>query len=455
MTGSSLVATLVPIVAGARYREAMLLTTHLALLLAPVQSPVVPTSTSWFPRNAAASPQEGDAPSAAERDAAISRGVEYLLQTQEDYVRDRGIGRLPDDELATWQAKEKERLDGLQGGDEAAEWPYEGVYRDRRQRGAIPSGYRVGGTAIVCEALLRAETEGAQRKQIEAAVIRSLEFIVERLENDATMAIGPKEGYDVRGWGHLHALQLMLLLREEDFVAKERGKEVDEAIKDLIERLEANTTKQGGWNYANDSTVSPFMTGSTLLVLYDAVKAGFAVEDDVIAGALDALQECRTEEVSYEYSGRARRKVQMPGSSARSSVAELALYKAGRSDIDELRRAVDGFFVGWDDLLVRKSQQGTHVAPYGIAPYYFFFGHTFAAHAIEELPEKERAARRDELAELLWRTREEDVSWNDRIFPRTSSYSTAMAMMAIGAKDHGAFAEWDPSSKKASKKRKR
>lgn len=436
-------------IAARRYREPMLLTTHLAILLAPCAAP--PATLTPGPVNAfEVSRVEDEAPSAAERTAAIARGVEFLLATQEDYVRDRGIGRLPDDKLAAWQKREQERLDGLQGGDEASEWPYEGVYRDGRQRGAIPSGYRVGGTAIVCEALLRSASEGSTRKEIEVAVNRSLEFILDRLEKDPTMAIGPKEGYDVRGWGHLHALQLMLLLRGEDFVAKKRQKQLDGVVEDLIERLEANTTKQGGWNYANDKTVSPFMTGSTLLVLFDAVEAGFEVDEDVIAGALDALQQCRTEEVSYAYSGRARREVAMPGSSARSSVAELALYKAGRSDVDELRRAVDGFFVGWDDLLVRKSQQGTHVGPYGIAPYYFFFGHTFAAHAIEELPAKERAARRDELAEVLWRTREEDGSWNDRIFPRTASYSTAMAMMALGAKDHGAFAEWDaaPSKKK-------
>ena len=76
------------------------------------------------------------------------------------------------------------------------------------------------------------------------AVNRSLEFILDRLE-DPTMAIGPKEGYDVRGWGHLHALQLMLLLRGEDFVAKTRRKQLDGVAEDLIERLEANTTKQG------------------------------------------------------------------------------------------------------------------------------------------------------------------------------------------------------------------
>ncbi len=427
----------------------MLLTIHLAIALAPCAAPLAPPVAGTATLIVASTGEE-EAPSAAERTAAIARGVEFLLATQEDYVRDRGIGRLPDDELAAWQEREQERLDGLQGGDEASEWPYEGVYRDGRQRGAIPSGYRVGGTAIVCEALLRSASEGSTREEIEVAVNRSLEFILDRLETDPTMAIGPKKGYDVRGWGHLHALQLMLLLRGEDFVTKARRKDLDGVIEDLIDRLEANTTEQGGWNYANDRTVSPFMTGSTLLVLFDAVEAGFEVDEEAISGALDALQQCRTEEVSYAYSGKARREVAMPGSSARSSVAELALYKAGRSDVDELRRAVDGFFVGWDDLLVRKSQQGTHVGPYGIAPYYFFFGHTFAAHAIEELPEKERAARRDELAEVLWRTREDDGSWNDRIFPRTASYSTAMAMMALGAKDHGAFAEWDaaPSKKK-------
>ena len=84
--------------------------------------------------------------------------------------------------------------------------------------------------------------------------------------------------------------------------------------------------------------------------------------------ALDALAKGRTEAVSYAYSGAARGSVKMPGSSARSAAAELALYKAGRSNMDELRKAVDGFFVGWDDLLKRKSKQGTHKGPYGIAP---------------------------------------------------------------------------------------
>ncbi len=133
----------------------------------------------------------------------------------------------------------------------------------------------------------------------------------------------------------------------------------------------------------------------------------------------------------------------MPASSARSSVATLALYKAGRKTQDDLRLAVQGFFDGWDDLLVRKSQQGTHLPPYNIAPYYFFFGHTYAAFAIEELPEAEKETRRKELRDKLWETREEDGTWNDRIFPRTSSYSTAMSILALRAPDLESIPSWE------------
>ena len=44
---------------------------------------------------------------------------------------------------------------------EPCEWPYEGVYRVPGESGKpeIPIGYRVGGTSIVCSALLRALPE--------------------------------------------------------------------------------------------------------------------------------------------------------------------------------------------------------------------------------------------------------------------------------------------------------
>ena len=75
----------------------------------------------------------------------------------------------------------------------------------------------------------------------------------------------------------------------------------------------------------------------------------------------------------------------MPGACARAAIAELTLFLAGRSDEKRLRVAVDAFFEHWGELLKRKSKQGTHEGPYGIAPYYFMYGHTYAAIAIEAL----------------------------------------------------------------------
>ena len=383
---------------------------------------------------------------------AIDAAVALLLERQESYEADRPVGTLPDDELESWQEGERERLAGLYGDKDAAEWPYEGVYRVRG--GIIPSGYRVGGTSIVCDTLLRAGAGGEDAEALEEAVERSADFVLDMIKRDKGMAIGPKRGYDVRGWGHAYALQFFLTLREVGPSKLKKSSKIKGSIKELIKRLEANQTAMGGWNYANDRAVSPFMTGSTLLILFDAKEAGHDVDEDMVERALDALEACRTEAVSYAYSGKARGEVLMPGSSARSACAELALYKAGRSDADELRKAVVGFFEGYDDLLVRKSQQGTHVGKYGIAPYYFFFGHTYVALAIEELPEAERDAHRAELRRLIWSTRNDDGSWNDRVFPRTASYSTAMILQALQAPERGAFAGWE-SSAKAKKKRRR
>ena len=92
--------------------------------------------------------------------------------------------------------------------------------------------------------------------------------------------------------------------------------------------------------------------------------------------------------------------------------------------------------------LRRPSQQGTHVGEFGIAPYYFMYGHTYVAMAIEAMPEEERDGLRARLAATLWKTREADGGWNDRIFPRSKSYSTAMAMLALCAPTFGELPAW-------------
>ena len=365
-------------------------------------------------------------PTLDEVQAALASAVELLLSYQEDYVADPAIGRLPDARLAAWQDEERARLAELRTGETpGSEWPYEGVYRVGRDR-HIPAGYRVGGTAIACTALMAAP--GFEERR--AAVVRGVEVCRALVEDSPEMAPGPKRGYDVRGWGHAYALRLFARaldaeLLDEDQTAKVRG-----LIPHLLHCLDINQTSRGGWNYAGD-TPSPFMTGSTLLTLYEVRERGYEVEESMLEAALDALEAGRVESGAYAYSGRGREP--MAASAARSSVAELALWHAGRSDEERLRTSVRGFFDNWEHLLDRKSKQGTHEGAYSIAPYYFFFGHTYTALAIESLPEDERPAWRARMAEHLWRTREENGGWNDRIFPRSEGYGTAMVVLALMA----------------------
>ncbi len=115
--------------------------------------------------------------------------------------------------------------------------------------------------------------------------------------------------------------------------------------------------------------------------------------------------------------------------------AEVALHQTGRSSAERLRGAVDAFIVHWRWLDERREQPGTHAGPYGIAPYYFYFAHYYAALAVELLPAHERGEYRRRIRELLFSVRREDGSWNDRVFARSANYGTSMAMLAIMAED--------------------
>lgn len=396
-----------------------------------------------------------NAPNDAAVEKAIAAAVDRLLHNQEIYVQDPPVGGLPDAQLKEWQAKERARLEEIRAKSKkkgAREWPYEGVYRIRPD-GRIPPGYRVGGTAIVCEALL--EAPGADKKRREA-LERGIGFMLEMISEDEGLAPRKQTTYDVRGWGQAYALKFFLRALETDVVkSRKLRKGMEVAVPHLISCLEMGQVRGGGWNYAGRG-ISPFMTGSTLMALYHAREAGYDVPTEMVESALDALEGARSESMAYAYSGRLRDENEaMEGSSARSAIAELVLFQAGRSDVDKLRLAVDGFFNerNWNELLKRKSQQGTHVAPYGVAPYYFFFGHTYAALAAEHLPEAERAGYREKMREVLWRTIEGEGAWNDRIFPRTESYSTAMSLLSLLAKDLPAVKAWSKEPKKAGKKK--
>lgn len=349
----------------------------------------------------------------------------------------------------------------LQEGDDRDQWPYEGVYRE--DRGQLPVGYRVGGTSITCLGLISAPGYTSDPAR-QASVARGVAFVLKTLDAPR-MQVSFEGTYDVRGWGHIYALELFLHLQEHHLVPEAQEDAVEAKTKWLVQALvESAIPVAGGWNYSRpkgylsqDNRASTFMTAPALQALFHAKARGHVVPDAVVTQALDALERARAKPGGYAYGAPAKSQNNVeedqltmmdktPSSAARATACETVLMLAGRGDPARLSAAIDRFFAHWDDLAVRKSQQGTHIKPYGIAPYYFMYGHLYVAQAIEQLPD---AARRDELRgklrQVLARSREEDGSWNDRQFGRSGGYGTALALMVLHMDRVPKPSKWTPA----------
>jgi len=377
----------------------------------------------WQPENGDEAPAEAGQPKTPQKLQVVT------AEMQEEAVR-LGIARLIE----------------MEEGPDLGEWPYEGVYRVRRQ---IPIGYRVGGTAIVCEAMLRSpgwDQDEARRQAVE----RGIRFVLASREHPLMSPVYDG-GYDVRGWGYTTALSMLTAAMRVEHLDQELREPIREGAEWYLDAIEKTEIPEaGGWNYARRpgiETVSPpssFMTAMTILALLEAKDAGLEVDMAVLNRATGFLDASRAESGEYVYSGvaGARRAGGVPGATGRMLVSEVALKRTGHGDVDRLRAALEAFAEHWDELEKRRARPGTHEPPYGVAPYYFYFAHRYAAEAIELLPPDERAEHRARLLGLLWLTRhEQDGTWNDRVFPRSASYGTAMSILAILAPEHAADAE--------------
>ena len=340
-----------------------------------------------------------------------------------------------------------ERLLEMQEG---AEWPYEGVYKVRGEGGApeIPIGYRVGGTSICSLALVEAPgyAEDPARR---LAVKQATAFIAGAIAHDL-MEHEFEATYDVRGWGYAYGLLYLVRLTELGQVPDGLEETVNEAIHFYLDGIVATEIPVfGGWAYGRregfdaPSPPSPFMTAPTLQALFAAEQGGWEVDGDMVKRALAALEASRDALGAVVYSGFAdERSAGLPGSTGRMLVVENTLHLAGRGSLGQVRGALDAFLVHWPRLEERRSKNGTHKAPYGVAPYYFHFAHRYAAQAIELLPEPERTEYRARYRETLFRTRGEDGTWNDRVFPRSANYGTAMSLMGLLEEQGTGAAVW-------------
>jgi hypothetical protein len=151
--------------------------------------------------------------------------------------------------------------------------------------------------------------------------------------------------------------------------------------------------------------------------------------------AAQCLERMRNPNGTFEYMLRhdnegAPRRTGQPGAAGRGPLCAFVLHRAGRAEIDDLRRALDIFMAHRRTYAKQKGKSLMHAGLDGQGSHYLMFDYAFAAAAIHALPAAERARYRDALLGQILDARGEDGSYIDNpIIGR--HYATGMALIAF------------------------
>jgi len=186
-----------------------------------------------------------------------------------------------------------------------------------------------------------------------------------------------------------------------------------------------------------------FTTATALIALKDAAALGVELPEKAIERAIVSIKRQRYPDFSYAYGEYLRYSpragINRPaGSLGRSQVCNLALKMYGDPLVtDEVLRTWLKRLIarnGWLSMSRKRHipGQSPHFADFGVAGYFYYYGHFYAAMCIEQLPVEERPYYQAHLANLLMPLQEKDGSWWDYIlYDYHQQYGTAMAISAL------------------------
>lgn len=353
------------------------------------------------------------APEPAKIAEAIQRGVNFLLADQR-----------PD---GSWGSPEKTK--GLN------------IY-------APPPGahdaFRAAVTSLVVMALIEAEPQLAedQRPEVAKAIDRGAAWLDERLGR--LRRATPDALYNV--WGHAYAIQALVKLHDraaDDLELQAKWKDHAKAQAAMLERY---SFVGGGWSYYDfdagtqipgDAAFS-FTTATALIALKEAESIGVEFPERLTKKAIASIVRQQKPDFSYAYGEYTRLEPwyheRPAGSLGRSQACNLALRLCGDERITDelLKNWLDRLFArnGW--LSMGRKRPVPHESYFGVAGYFYYYGHWYAALCIDELPESERPYFQDHLAHILLPFQERDGSWWDFPFYNYhQQYGTAMAVMSL------------------------
>ncbi|MDZ4657167.1 MAG: hypothetical protein SH868_06260 [Bythopirellula sp.] len=378
-------------------------------------------------------------PTAAEITQSIKRGVDFLLETQ---LKSGAWGRSGSSKYYTIWA------------------PVPGAHH----------AYRLGTTALAVMALVEASPlfSGAEQEKIEASIERAQAWLLEQgsdLRRSAPDMYDDYFGHALYNvWGHAYGIQAAVALHDRAEGDTTLQAKLKKFIDYHIHRLEQDSFINGGWGYYDDpftdkygNAVQPrrakqerptgssisFTTATVLIALKEAERLGFEIPEKLTKPAVDSILRQRYPDFAYAYGEylkyAPRMDINRPaGSLGRSQVCNLALRLYGDKLVTDevLETWLDRLVVrnGWLSMSRKRNYpaQSPHFADFGVAGYFYYYGHYYAAMCIDELPADKRPFYQDHLANILLPLQEKDGSWWDYIlYDYHQQYGTAMAVSAL------------------------
>jgi len=367
-------------------------------------------------------PAPVEPPTAKELESSIRRGVDFLIESQ----RKSGAWGGP------------QRTKGLN------------IYAPGM---ASHLAFRTGTTSLALQALCESRElfDGERRKKIEAAIDRGQAWLLEhsdrllRAEPDAWVQQMGIALYSI--WGHAYALHAIVPLHERAGGDEELQAKLMKLAQYHVRRLETCAFINGGWSYYDQTakTLTPgdspfsFSTATVLVALKEAEKLGLEFPKPLADKAIASLLRQRYPDFSYAYGEYLRMMPRLSinrpaGSLGRSQVCNLALRLYGDKQVtDEVMKAwLNRLFArnGW--LSIGRKRPIPHESHFGVAGYFYYYGHYYAALCIEQLPDDERQRPYDHLARILMPLQEKDGSWWDYpLYDYHQGWGTAMAVSAL------------------------
>lgn len=349
--------------------------------------------------------------SVKEIEAAITRGVDYLVEHQ--------------NKNGSWGSATRTKRVNIYA-------PVPGAHH----------AFRAGATGLALSGMIDSKD---LRPEVQQSIDKAAKWTEDYMPK--LRRADPKTMYNM--WGHAYGMRSMSRLhqRETDPEAKKKWQKL---AQDQVEFCDRYSDVTGGWGYYDirdglttkvpSGSPTSFTTGTVLLAMAEARDVmGVELTDKTVKEAMANIVRQQTPDFSYTYGHSHRMHPRIPinrpaGSLGRSQVCNAALRTFGDKAI------TDEVITEWADRFVARigfldngrKRPIPHEAQFQIAGYFYYYGVFYFTRSVDLLPEDKQLQYAEKIATILLEKQEKDGSWWDfPLYDYHQPYGTGYALMSL------------------------